>query len=113
MADKHTEGPWVWVKSRDYGYTALINPDTGVEVLTTGGINDGDDPITWMGEEMTDDDLALIAAAPDLLEVAQIVVDTTKASRKLNAPQLRVALAMLEGVALDAITKAEGIDDAR
>jgi len=53
-------------------------------------------------------DKALIAAAPDLLEVAQMVTDTSAASKKLTAPQIQVALAMLEGAALDAIAKAEG-----
>ena len=53
-------------------------------------------------------DKALIAAAPALFEVAKMVVDTSAASKKLTAPQIQVALAMLEGAALDAIAKAEG-----
>jgi len=40
--------------------------------------------------------------------VAKMVVDTSAASKKLTAPQIQVALAMLEGAALDAIAKAEG-----
>ena len=56
--------------------------------------------------------LALIAAAPDLLEVAHMVTGAAKANRKLSEPQLRVVLDMLEGAALDAIAKAEGKADA-
>jgi len=57
-------------------------------------------------------DKALIAAAPDLLEVAHMVTGAAKANGKLSEAQLRVALAMLEGAALDAIAKAEGKADA-
>jgi transcriptional regulator with XRE-family HTH domain len=56
-------------------------------------------------------DKALIAAAPDLLEVAHMVTGAAKANRKLSEAQLRVALDMLAGAALDAIAKAEGKDD--
>ena len=65
---EYTKGPWEWVGSDHYGYSALWNPETRQEVLVTGGINDGDDPITWMGEELTDGDKGLIAAAPEILE---------------------------------------------
>ncbi len=69
MSDiKHTPGPWEWSNSSYYGFTSLWNPQTRQEVLVPGGRNDGDDPIVWMGEEMSDADRALIAAAPDLLE---------------------------------------------
>ena len=57
-------------------------------------------------------DKALIAAAPTLFEVAKMVLDTSAASKKLTAPQIQVALAMLESAALDAIAKAEGKADA-
>ena len=67
----HTPGPWEWVDSREYGYTALWNPETREEVLTPDGFNDGDRPITWMGEELTVEDKALIAAAPDMLKALQ------------------------------------------
>jgi len=60
---------------------------------------------------MTTADKALIAAAPDLLEVAHMVTGAAKANRRLNEAQLRVALEMLAGAALDAIAKAEGKDD--
>ncbi len=59
----HTAGPWEWIESPEgYGYSALVGADNA-EVLVPGGINDGDCPITWMGEEMTDDDKDLIAEA--------------------------------------------------
>lgn len=60
-----TQGPWEWVAG-DYGYSVLWNPKTRSEVIATGGFNDGDSPITWMGEDMRDGDKTLIAAAPDL-----------------------------------------------
>ena len=53
-------------------------------------------------------DNALIAAAPTLFEVAKMVLDTSAASKKLTAPQIQVALAVLESAALDAIAKAAG-----
>lgn len=68
---EYTKGPWEWVGSDHYGYSALWNPETRHEVLVTGGINDGDDPITWMGEELTDGDKSLIASAPELLEALE------------------------------------------
>lgn len=64
----HTAGPWVFEPSRHYGYTTLWNPDTLEEVIATGGFNDGDSPVTWMGEEMSEGDRLLISAAPTLLE---------------------------------------------
>jgi hypothetical protein len=64
---KHTPGPWEWVAHGEYGYSALTN-SVNSEVLATGGFNDGDYPVTWMGEEMSDADARLIAAAPELLE---------------------------------------------
>jgi hypothetical protein len=47
-------------------------------VLLPDGVNDGDQPITWMGEEMTDADAHLIASAPDLyaaLEEARLFIE--------------------------------------
>jgi hypothetical protein len=64
---EHTPGPWRFVESPAWGYSALFNPETREEVLVTGGQNDGDSPETWMGEELTDANRALIEAAPDLL----------------------------------------------
>jgi hypothetical protein len=46
-----------------YGYSVLWVPETRAEILVTGGTNDGDNPITWMGEELTDGDRDFIEAA--------------------------------------------------
>ncbi len=67
---KHTPAPWEWTRERhaDMGYSGLWNAQTRQEVFVSGGRNDGDYPITWIGEDMSDADKALISAAPDLLE---------------------------------------------
>ncbi|MBL4766313.1 MAG: hypothetical protein JKY94_01070 [Rhodobacteraceae bacterium] len=61
----HTPGPWEFLPSDHYGYAALWNPETREEILVTGGLNDGDEPITWMGEELSEANARLIAAAPE------------------------------------------------
>ena len=63
----HTPEPWQFEASQEWGYTTLWNPTTRDEIITTGGYNDGDEPITWMGGALTDADKALILAAPRLL----------------------------------------------
>jgi len=85
--------------------TAPCTEALALQVQNEGGA------ITWEeidGTACTEADKALIAAAPDLLEVAHMVTGTAKANRKLSEAQLRVTLDMLEGAALDAIAKAEG-----
>lgn len=64
-----TEGPWEFLTETvlGYGYSTLWSAATRREVLVTGGRNDGDSPITWMGEEMTAEDRAFIEAAPALV----------------------------------------------
>lgn len=65
---KHTPGPWEWIESPEgYGFSILVGPDNA-EVLVPGGINDGDTPITWMGGEMSEADMLLLKAAPNLLK---------------------------------------------
>ena len=54
--------PWEWVEG-EHGYSALCDADNN-EIITTGGYNDGDYPIVWMGEEMTDEHKELISQAP-------------------------------------------------
>lgn len=68
-----TKGPWEFVASGEYGYSVLWNPESRDEILVTGGINDGDSPITWMGEELRDANRSLIEAAPDLYESLKAV----------------------------------------
>lgn len=79
----HTPAPWEWIESPEYGYSALVGPNNA-EVLVPGGINDGDTPITWMGEELSDEDRSLIEAAPDLLEACEMAV------RELCAMQIKI-----------------------
>ena len=71
----HTPGPWRFVESPAWGYSTLWNPETREEVLVTEGQNDGDSPETWMGEELTDANRALIEAAPDLLAACKDLLD--------------------------------------
>jgi len=72
---EHTPGPWEWVDGPEYGYSALWNPETHNEVLTADGFNDGDRPITWMGEDLTLADKVLITAAPDMLSLLKQLVE--------------------------------------
>jgi hypothetical protein len=85
--------------------TAPCTEALALQVQNEGGA------ITWDeidGTACTEAEHALDQAAPALFEVAKMVVDTSAASKKLTALQIQVALAMLEGAALDAIAKAEG-----
>lgn len=66
----HTKPPWKFIKGRGYGYSMLVGAGD-IEILTTGGYNDGDSPITWMGEELTEADKLLIEAAPNLLAACE------------------------------------------
>lgn len=50
-----------------YGYSVLWVPETRAEILVTGGTNDGDNPITWMGEELTDGDRQFLEATDPAL----------------------------------------------
>lgn len=61
---RHTPAPWEFVPSPEYGFSTLWNPETREEVLVTGGVNDGDEPITWMGEELSEANKRLIEATP-------------------------------------------------
>lgn len=70
-----TPGPWSWELSDHYGYSVLWNAEKREEVISTGGINDGDSPITWMGEEMTERNKNLIASAPDLYDALWAAVE--------------------------------------
>lgn len=73
----HTPGPWVW-EPNGYGYSALWNAETRAEVLVPSGFNDGDSPVTWMGEEMSEADARLIAASPKTLEALEALLDATE-----------------------------------
>ena len=71
MIAQHTPGPWEFDKGLDgYGFNTLYNRELRVGVLAPNGQNGPDCAIVWMGEESSDADLLLIAAAPDLLAAA-------------------------------------------
>ena len=70
-----TPGPWAWVESDENGYSSLCNPKTGEEVLTVGGVNDGDSPIVWMGEDLTSVNRRLIAVSPTLYGALKRLVE--------------------------------------
>ena len=74
----HTPSPWEWVESDEYGFSTLWNPETRVEILHPGGINDGDTPIVWMGEMLSDEDRLLMQASPDMHEALEDIVDYYK-----------------------------------
>lgn len=124
-----TPGPWEWVSFND-GYSALWNPETREEVLVTGGLNDGDEPITWMGEELTDENKARIAAAPEtaaerdaLLAVnavmLEVLKDNIKTCPKCDGEGVRYAMLLAVAVfeckhcapARAAVAKATGNPD--
>ena len=100
---KFTPGPWEWRKSAWFGYSALINPSLNCDVLLAGGENDGDSPITWLGEEMSQCDAHLIAAAPDLYEALEKALAELKAyelaasGEDYNNPKINSALAKARG----------------
>jgi hypothetical protein len=50
----------------------------------------------------------LIAAAPDLLEACQILLDVAQSSKGMTAAQLRVGLSMAADAARAALAKVEG-----
>ena len=58
-----TKGPWKF-KEYEYGYSGLEGGD-GEYIFYPDGYNDGDRPITWLGEEMTEVNRVMIENAPD------------------------------------------------
>jgi|DEB0MinimDraft_6_1074348.scaffolds.fasta_scaffold131289_2 hypothetical protein len=112
---KHTPGPWEWIKSDEYGYSALVNADLNREVIVTGGFNDGDAPITWMGEEMSNADARLIAAAPELLEALEALNATIDAfwndpsqSKRRPSERHMKAITLAQVESYKAVVKARG-----
>lgn len=99
-APAFTPGPWEFVTSEWYGFSAIWNPDTRQEVLVTGGRNDGDHPITWMGEELSEADRCLISAAPDLYEALQNLLGFSGSPKSMEfemaKDEARAALAKAE-----------------
>ena len=112
-APAYTPGPWEFSLSGHYGYSTLWNPATRKEVLTTGGFNDGDYPIVWMGEEASEADLALICAAPDLLEALIRLNSTVDELWNEGPPNFvrevhKIAITAAQRACNAAIAKAEG-----
>jgi len=103
-APAYTPGPWEFSLSGHYGYSTLWNPATRKEVLTTGGFNDGDYPLVWVGVEAYEAGLALICAAPDLLEALRPFADM---DFLIVGGGSEAVIAMCDR-ARDALNKAEG-----
>lgn len=96
--DKATAGPWEFSPEVfcGYGYSTLYNPQTRDEIIVTGGKNDGDSPIIWMGEEMLEADRVFIEQArqdiPDLIAALE--------AAQAEIARLRKALETIEGGAV-------------
>ncbi len=112
-----TSAPWEWVEY-EYGYSVLWNPNTGEEILVADGVNDGDSPIVWMGEQLSEADRNLIKAAPDmflacsfpgdygvLLNLAADIIDDVGHERQRGIAKRLREKAKLERAALELATK--------
>lgn len=105
----HTPGPWKFETSNWYGYSTLWNPETRQEVLVTGGRNDGDDPITWMGEDLSNADRAVIEAAPDLLAALHLIIPLARGyAPEGQTPTARATCDAWIAAAEAVLAKAEG-----
>ncbi len=64
---------WEFVDNGEhYGFSCLVDQN-GDDILVPDGQNDGDFPVCWMGEEMSDHVRRLIEVSPDLLALCQHV----------------------------------------
>lgn len=61
---------WEFVDAGYYGFSCLID-ENGDDILVPDGQNDGDLPICWMGEDMSDHVRRLIEMSPDLLALCR------------------------------------------
>lgn len=61
---------WEFVESDYWGFTCLVDQN-GNDILILDGQNDGDFPICWMGEDMSDHVRRLIEVSPDLLALCR------------------------------------------
>src|ERR1700737_2142680 len=98
----HTPGPWEFEPHRDYGYSTLWNPQTRQEVLTVGGRNDGEGPVVWMGEELSDADRRMIEGAPAMFAALEDIMNARwrpEGMREDHADAARAALAAVKGEA--------------
>lgn len=97
----YTPAPWRFENHEWYGKSVLCNPDTSARVLVPGGINDGDSPIVWMGEELSDANARLITASPELYEVLTLILPMAKGYAAAhpvggNAEKIKAAVALIE-----------------
>ena len=68
----HTPGPWEWLEDKfNGGYSGLVAPRTGEEVLFPNHRNEGDDGDAWFEDFPNEANAHLIAAAPQLLEALE------------------------------------------
>lgn len=104
----HTSAPWKFIDSPAWGYSTLWNPDTRQEILVPDGRNEADHPETWMGEELTDDDKALIEAAPLLLDALRDMAAGWRYIRKHHGDLAGVGWDRAQSAAEAAIAAATG-----
>jgi len=90
-----TKGPWKF-KEYEYGYSGLEGGD-GEYIFYPDGYNDGDRPITWLGEEMTEVNRVMIENAPD--DIRDLLAEVER---------LRERAVKLEGLLSEALDDAPG-----
>lgn len=91
---KHTPGPWKVRPHCSYEYRFEVYPDRAVEFADVSGHSSSDIDVE-IAEAYANANL--IAAAPDLLEVAHKVVNNWGNLHHKDLMQLRAAIAKAEG----------------
>ena len=101
----HTPGPWEWLEDKfNGGYSGLVAPRTGEEVLFPNHRNEGDDGDAWFEDFPNEANAHLIAAAPELLEAAESAMRYDKAIRSCaNDPDRMASYCTAEGEGLDTL----------
>ena len=94
----HTEGKWIYKKSTYGDGFAVFSGSTQITIGGCGCCSDRDESID------SEEDARLIAAAPELYEVAQAIIDAMTADSDLYgillagiAPRARAAIAKATG----------------
>ena len=115
MTTKHTPGPWWAYQSITGAWCVATYRDgqspTGPYIGASHGasicysVGDDTEQRTRGNEEAN---ARLIAAAPEMLEACQIILDVAKSAKGMTAAHLRTAISMAAGAADAAIAKAEG-----
>jgi hypothetical protein len=100
MESQHTPAPWEWTDGNDFNDNLRLVGKDG-ELICHFGNREAYYPTE--GEEPSEEDQRLIAAAPDLLEAAKMALDALIVSVNLNLKHIETtAVPMLR----DAIEKA-------